>query len=164
MASLLIPPTTFMSPTPIIPLSKNSSFNNKIPADSTFKKSPDDYRSNFKKTIKWEKCLMILKTSHKNIVLRSLREKDAKILFQLTDENRDWIRPWLPWVDRTRTWKDTLAFIRKSQKDQAEKRAMNFGIWKGNQLAGCMSHNELNWINRNAELGYWIGKRYAGQG
>jgi len=107
---------------------------------------------------------MILRSASKNLVLKPLRESDVKKLFQLTDENRNWLRPWLPWVDRTQTWKDTLAFIRKSQKDKAGKKVMNFGIWKGNRLAGCISYNFMDWINKKAELGYWIAERFTGQG
>jgi len=107
---------------------------------------------------------LILKTRDKNFILGPLRESDAKELFWITDENRTRLRRWLPWLDGTKTWKDTLTFIRNIKKGMAKRTGVTLGIWKGKKLAGVAGYNKLDWINKKAELGYWIAGRYAGQG
>src|SRR3990172_6239000 len=46
-----------------------------------------------------------------DIELRLLMKGHANKLFALTARNRDHLRQWLPWVDRTRTPIDTMKFI-----------------------------------------------------
>ncbi len=107
---------------------------------------------------------MILKTPDQTCVLKPLREGDAGELFRLTDENRARLRPWLPWLDGNRAPKDTLAFIRSNRRNAARKMGMTFGIWSNKRLAGVGGYNKIDWVNKKAELGYWIAGRYAGQG
>ena len=108
--------------------------------------------------------MVILKTNDQSCVLRPLRESDAKELFRLTDENRDWLRLWLPWLDGTKTWKDTRAFIRDNQKKTAGKTGVTFGLWTKKELAGVAGYNQIDWVNRKTELGYWIAESHAGRG
>jgi ribosomal-protein-serine acetyltransferase len=107
---------------------------------------------------------LVLKNSDDTCVLKPLRESDARELFRITDENRKRLRRWLPWLDRTKKWKDTLAFIRGTQKSMAKRTGITVGIWKGERIAGVAGYNQLDWMNKKAELGYWIAGRYAGQG
>lgn len=66
--------------------------------------------------------------------LRLLEERHAEELFALTDRNRDHLREWLPWVDRTRTVEDRRNFARRSLKRFAEGDGFEAGIWHEGRL------------------------------
>ena len=55
-----------------------------------------------------------------DLEMRLLEESDAERLFALTDENRAYLRRWLPWLDDTTTVAHTQAFIRSSLEQFAE--------------------------------------------
>ena len=48
------------------------------------------------------------------LYLRLLEERHAPKVFSLVDQDRAYLREWLPWVDATQTVDDTLSFIRSS--------------------------------------------------
>lgn len=58
-----------------------------------------------------------------------------------------------------------IKFIRETQVYARKKKEYVFGIVpKGiGNVVGCVGLNEVDWQNRNAELGYWMGKAYWGK-
>lgn len=98
------------------------------------------------------------------IELRVLDEGHAKELFDLTDRNRDHLRAWLPWVDGTRTTKDTLAFIRTAIEQHRRGDGFQAGIWYRGELAGVVGFHRIDWPGRRVALGYWLGREFEGRG
>jgi ribosomal-protein-serine acetyltransferase len=45
------------------------------------------------------------------VYLRLHEERNAEQLFRLVDENRAYLRAWLPWVDSNTSPEDTRSFI-----------------------------------------------------
>ncbi len=97
-------------------------------------------------------------------VLRLLEERHARTLFVAVEREREHLRPWLPWVDATRTEEDTLSFIRSVLEQFAENRGFTAGIWSGTRLVGTIGMQRIDWINRRVEIGYWLGREYEGRG
>jgi ribosomal-protein-serine acetyltransferase len=98
------------------------------------------------------------------IELRLLRERDASELFNLTDRNREYLRRWLPWVDATRSPKDTLTFIKTGLDQLTRNDGFQVGIWYRGQLAGALGYHYWNWPNRKTEIGYWLAASFQGKG
>jgi ribosomal-protein-serine acetyltransferase len=96
--------------------------------------------------------------------LRILCEQDALPLFKLIEQNRTYLRAWLPWVDATRTAEDERAFIRGLQVQYAGNRGFACGIWHKGQVAGTISYHPIDWANRKVEIGYWLGAAFQGKG
>jgi len=96
--------------------------------------------------------------------LRLLRIADAAAVFALTEENRAFLREWLPWVDWTTTASDTRAFIRASLKRFADGRGSSLAIWFDGQIVGTIGYNDLNKHDRKGEIGYWLAEAYQGKG
>lgn len=108
--------------------------------------------------------------------LAPLEARHAEPLFQLVDANRPHLRPWMAWVDETRKVSDTEAFIQKIRAQDAAQGTFVAGIWVGGtpaggtvprrpmQLAGVVGHNAIDWVNRIAILGYWLGQEFQGRG
>src|SRR5260370_25260856 len=96
--------------------------------------------------------------------LRLLEERHARTLFAAVEREREHLRPWLPWVEATRSEEDTLSFIRSVLAQFAENRGVAAGIWNGSRLAGTIGVHRIDWLNRRVEIGYWLGREYEGRG
>ena len=70
-------------------------------------------------------------------------EGDARELFVTVDENREYLREWLPWLDDVNSVDDELAMIRRIRDDK------NFNwiylIRKYGELVGVVSLNWVDW-------------------
>lgn len=89
-------------------------------------------------------------------------ENDALKLFNLVDENRAYLRQWLPWLDDVKSVDDELALIRSLSNKNDD---FTFYLIRhlGN-LVGVISLNWVDWSNRSFGLGYWISQSSAGKG
>jgi ribosomal-protein-serine acetyltransferase len=96
--------------------------------------------------------------------LRLLEERHTKGLFEAVEREREHLRPWLPWVEATRTEEDTLSFIRSVLEQFAGNRGFAAGIWTGTCLVGTIGVHRIDWLNRRVEIGYWLGREYEGRG
>jgi ribosomal-protein-serine acetyltransferase len=96
--------------------------------------------------------------------LRLLEDRHARELFELTDRNRNYLRQWLPWLDSTQTVEDTRNFIKDSLQQFAANEGFQAGIWYGRAIAGVIGYHRIDWLNRQVEIGYWLGKEYQGKG
>jgi ribosomal-protein-serine acetyltransferase len=99
-----------------------------------------------------------------DIELFPLEERHAEELFDLTDENRFYLREWLPWLDEARDVGDTLMFIRGTFRSHADTGACTCGIWFQGKLCGVIGHNRLDPFTRTAWIGYWLNQTDRGQG
>ncbi|WP_010632855.1 GNAT family N-acetyltransferase [Sporolactobacillus vineae] len=99
-----------------------------------------------------------------HVSLRLIDLKDAERIFELIDQSRDYLRKWLPWVDGTATAEDTKSFIKLSLRNHANGRGMDFVILLDGLIVGIAGINLINWTNKTAEIGYWLGEHYQGRG
>lgn len=98
------------------------------------------------------------------IYLKLIDFQDAEAVFRLTEESRAYLREWLPWLDTIKRIEDTKVFIETSAKGFAENKSMNTVIFYKDQVAGIAGFNELDWANKIAYIGYWLGKDFQGYG
>ncbi len=98
------------------------------------------------------------------LVLRLLDEDDAAPLYALIDANRAHLRQWLPWVDNEQSVETARAFLRSAQRQYADNRGGQYGIWEREQLAGVVGQHPIDWGNRAGSLGYWLGAAFQGRG
>lgn len=99
-----------------------------------------------------------------DIYLRMLAVKDAEALFNITNQSRDTLKQWLPWVSETRTIEDSLAFIKNGFQIHAERKGLTAGVFYKGELAGIVSYNSFDWTNRIATIGYWLDTHFQGAG
>ncbi|MES2658793.1 MAG: GNAT family protein [Verrucomicrobiota bacterium] len=98
------------------------------------------------------------------IKLGLLEERHADALFQVTDQNRAYLRVWLPWLDSIRTAEDTLAFVRRTRNDYVNRGCAVCGIWFNGGICGVIGYNQIDWTNKVAYIGYWLAKDFQGKG
>jgi ribosomal-protein-serine acetyltransferase len=99
-----------------------------------------------------------------NIYLKLLEERHALEVFSLVDQDRAYLREWLPWVDATQTIDDTLSFIRSSLEQFSSNKGFVAGIWSDQRFCGVIGTHKLDLLNRKGEIGYWLGQSFQGQG
>jgi ribosomal-protein-serine acetyltransferase len=107
---------------------------------------------------------MFLYNIDDQISLKLLDVRDGEKIFDLTNSSRDYLREWLPWLDQTTKQEDTNEFIKMSLKGFAENKSLNTVILVNGQIAGVAGYNEINWSNKTAYIGYWLGEEFQGKG
>lgn len=98
------------------------------------------------------------------ITLKLLSETDAEALFRLTENSRENLSEWLPWLDGTKTEEDSLDFIKNSIKSYEAKKGLNCGIFYKGELTGMAGFNSIDWVNRVGFIGYWLAVEFQGKG
>jgi len=100
----------------------------------------------------------------REVLLRPLDSADAAALFRLIDADRERLGRWLPWVDETRTEIDTVRFIADAADERRRRRSLVLGIAVEGMLCGTLGLHYVDWFDRSAEIGYWIGADREGRG
>jgi ribosomal-protein-serine acetyltransferase len=96
--------------------------------------------------------------------LKIIELKDAERVFQLTEESRQYLKKWLPWLDSTTSVDDTKGFIQAVIKQYAENTGITMVIYFQGEIVGVASYNSIDWTNKIAYIGYWLGEAYQGKG
>ena len=99
-----------------------------------------------------------------HVYLQLLEERHAGEVFSLVEQERDYLREWLPWVDATQNVDDTLSFIRSSLEQFAANQGFAAGIWSQHRLSGVIGTHKLDMLNRRGEIGYWLARSSQGKG
>ena len=98
------------------------------------------------------------------IELKLLEIQDAERIFTITQESREYLREWLPWVDFTKTLEDTKGFIKSTRQGFVDNKSLTTAILYKNEIVGVAGYNQLDWSNKIAYIGYWLGEGYQGNG
>ena len=99
--------------------------------------------------------------------LRPLAMSDARAWNEVRRRNAAWLRPWEATVppgdpSAPRTFR---ALVRDLRRQARERRALPFAVTVDDVFAGQLTvTNIVGGSARWAQIGYWIDKRFAGQG
>lgn len=105
--------------------------------------------------------MVVIRTER--LLLRPWREKDAEILQSIANHKSISKFTRVPYPYKL---KDAKKFIRDSAKKRRKKEEFCFAIVikNTNELIGSISLVKINWFYKWAEVGYWIGKDFRGNG
>ncbi|KIL45135.1 GNAT family N-acetyltransferase [Jeotgalibacillus soli] len=107
---------------------------------------------------------MFIHKIDEDVSLKLIELSDDERVFDLTNNSRDHLRAWLPWLDKTTKLEDTKEFIKICLNGFAENKSMNTVIIFKEQIVGVAGYNSIDWENRIAYIGYWLGKGHQGNG
>jgi len=96
--------------------------------------------------------------------LRTLDPAHAPEFMALIDQGRPYLREWLSWLDRTRTLTDLLGFIASCRQELASKTSIALWVWHQQRIVGIVHLRDIDWVNRKAMIGYWVGEQFRGRG
>jgi ribosomal-protein-serine acetyltransferase len=97
------------------------------------------------------------------IFLRLHEERQADELFRLVEQNRDHLRPWMPWVDATRSPDDIRAYLRGTLQSLADGKVYGFVILDRGEMVGS-TDLRVTVEAKEGEVGYWIAESAQGRG
>lgn len=107
---------------------------------------------------------MLTRPLSPDLGLTLLEPRHAEPLFRAVDENRSYLRQWLPWLDLTESSADTLAFIHRTRQQLAENNGFQTAILYHGEIVGMIGHIGIEWSHRSTSLGYWLAEAAQGRG
>ena len=115
------------------------------------------------------KELILLFTMEKLIIdehqfLERLSLSHVETIFKAIDQNRQFLRKWLPFVDFTRQTVDTERFVRSILGKPFVRRDEVYVIWYNSEFAGLIGFKDNDRVNDKIEIGYWLVEKMTGKG
>lgn len=107
---------------------------------------------------------MFLYEIEPGLALKPLEFRDVEPLFTLINESREHLRSYLAFVDLTKGIEDTKDFVEQTIRDNADRKSFVTVILVDDRTAGLVGFNQINWTNKHAELGYWLGASFVRKG
>jgi len=106
---------------------------------------------------------MALKINSQRINLRTLRKSDAFSIYE-NAKDRDISR--YTTLPSPYKLKHAEEFVRQTHQNLRKKSAYELGIEdpQTEGIIGMISLMKINYESKNAEVGFWLGKKYWGQG
>ena len=93
-----------------------------------------------------------------------MEPKHAVELFNLVDSNRTDLREWLPFIDDDQSITAATQFIMRNRDEGNVATRLAMGIVVGEMLAGVVTFDYIDWSNRAALIGFWLGRSFQGRG
>jgi ribosomal-protein-serine acetyltransferase len=107
---------------------------------------------------------MFIHKIDEDLSLKLLELRDGERVFELTNNSRGYLREWLPWLDTTIQLEDTIEFIKICLKSFTENKSLNTVILFRGKIVGVAGYNSIDWSNKTAYIGYWLGEEFQGNG
>ncbi|HEY0734064.1 MAG TPA: GNAT family protein [Herpetosiphonaceae bacterium] len=99
-----------------------------------------------------------------DLLLRLFEHRHADELAAFFRDNRAHLTAELSWLAEPFSSADVQAYIQAGLDRFAANNGFRAGIWWRDQLAGCMSLHSVDWSDRKASFGYWLGAAFQGHG
>ena len=102
----------------------------------------------------------------RTLLLRPYQPDDAPALHALVQASLEHLSPWLPWAHSGYALDEARAFIAQGAQDWRTRSGFSFGVFNSasGSLLGGAGLNQLNRLKCSANLGYWIGSAFHGEG
>jgi ribosomal-protein-serine acetyltransferase len=92
--------------------------------------------------------------------VRVLEPDDAREIFELVEIERERLRAWMPWVDRTVGPQDVRTFIEDARTSEGLDA---LGVYVDGRYVGGMGIR-LDRRGVDGEIGYWVASAHEGRG
>ena len=99
-----------------------------------------------------------------NIFLKELELNDAEHIFKTVDSQREYLGEWLPFVEFTKSVKDSLDYVNSVVTMPEECKEWQFAIFCGDDFAGLAGFKGTDRLNRKSEIGYWLKEEFQHRG
>ena len=101
---------------------------------------------------------------NEDVQLRLRDERHAKETFWLIKKNEEHLRPWMKWIDKVETVRDSMANIEANIEDWEMKTDLHLGVFKDELIVGMISLHNIDYLNHKAYIGYWLDEDNVGRG
>ena len=93
-----------------------------------------------------------------------IEERHTQSIFDMVDENRNHLRPWLPFVDRMQTIEFAQNFVKGTMQRNMDGNEFAFVIIYYEKMVGRVGVYKIDNQNKIGEIGYWIVQNSQGKG
>ena len=107
---------------------------------------------------------MFSKPIQPGVELRLVEERHANEIYSVVHAHRRSLREWLPWVDATQDPDATRDWIRMALEQFERGDGFQAGVWVAGEFSGAVGFQPIQWLNRRAEIGYWLAPNVEGRG
>ena len=92
--------------------------------------------------------------------------KNAKIMYEYVDRDRERLSRFLPWPKFIKSVDDEIDFINKCSESWNVYKAAQYAIFSKSEMEymGNVGAFNFDWDNENCEIGYWILGQFEGNG
>lgn len=100
-----------------------------------------------------------------DVEIRPYSQTDAPAVFDAVRESFAELRPWMPWCHADYSVEDARSWLGLQMKSFDEGTAFQFAILSNDgRYVGGVGLNQIDRLNRRANLGYWIRSAMTGRG
>jgi len=99
-----------------------------------------------------------------NVELKIVDPKDAESLYEQIEKTRPQLAKFMPWGESTKSVAGERAFLEYCQDRMAAKKLWNASIWINGHPVGMIDLHNIDLENKHAEVGYWLGGEFQGNG
>ena len=98
------------------------------------------------------------------VILKSSSPDQAEALYNAIQSNKSYLGQFLPWVAHVNSVNDSITYLQKSQENCTQGDELSYNIFKTNTLVGRIGLHQIDKVNNNASIGYWLTEDCQGQG
>ena len=99
----------------------------------------------------------------KRTILKRLTPDMADEVYKIIDKSRDSMSEFLP-MFKTISAEHEREYLVETQNRWNGSSQFTYAIFINNQFAGTLSLNKVNFEEKTAEIGYWLGEEFEGKG
>ncbi len=99
-----------------------------------------------------------------NLLIKHLEVKEAKLLFELVDKNRDHFKKWLNWVNFIQNIEQEKRYLKSLSQDEFKAGSIDMGIWLDDKIIGTLGLINIDRLNKHATLGYCLDEEHQHKG
>ena len=99
-----------------------------------------------------------------DVFLKELEIEDAEHIFKAIDSQREYLGKWLPFVEFTKSVKDSLDYVNSVVTMPEDCKEYQFSVFCGGDFAGLAGFKGTDRLNRKSEIGYWLREEFQGRG
>ncbi|MBD5388651.1 GNAT family N-acetyltransferase [bacterium] len=89
---------------------------------------------------------------------------NAKLVYDVLIKNKDFLLPWMQWLNGIKSAKDTHNFLIQSDHKWENDSTYEYFIVLNDTIIGACGAVVVDKANKKAELGYWLANDYRGRG
>ena len=100
------------------------------------------------------------------IVIKKIIPNYVPLLYQAVFESKEALEVWLPWCHSDYKIEETKGWVNFQQAAWNDKLEFSFGIFEvnSNRFVGGCGINQINWMYKIGNVGYWIRTGATGKG
>jgi ribosomal-protein-serine acetyltransferase len=88
----------------------------------------------------------------------------AQTIFKTVADNRQHLGPWFVWLKGQTKAEDSFKFLLENEKKLKLGEKFDYGIYLNNEYIGSIGVFSIDKINKSAEIGYWLSKKFVRNG